>query len=80
MIHGSKIPEVMAQLDAQGKPKRFNITFRKLSTGELVNLENVTMTRYFHRQGTLVLLLPNNQFRKIRLCSIITFNGKEMYL
>lgn len=80
MIHGSKIPEVMAHLDDKGKPKRFNITFRKISTGELVELNNVTMTSYFHRQGTLVLLLPNDQFRKISLVSIITFNGKEMYL
>jgi hypothetical protein len=80
MIHGSKIPEVMAQLDDKGKPKRFNITFRKISTGELVELNDVVMTSYFHRQGTLVLSLPNNQFRKIRLVSIVTFNGKEMYL
>jgi hypothetical protein len=80
MIHGSKIPEVMAHLDEKGKRKRFDLKFRKASTGELVEANGVTLSSYYHRQGTILLLFPNNELRKIRLVTITEFNGKEVFL
>lgn len=80
MLHAGKIPGVMARMDEKGERKRFDLKFRKASTGELVEAKGVSLTSYIHSKGTLTLLFPNNQFRTIRLVTITEFNGKEVFL
>ncbi len=80
MIHASKIPLVMSQHDPNGYPKRFSLKFRKASTGELVTADNVYMSSYYHRNGTLNIIFPSKEIRKIKLCMITEFNSKEVFL
>ena len=80
MIHASKIPLIMEQTDDKGKPKKFNLKFIKLSTGEKVEANDVYMSSYYHPNGTLNLNFPNGETRKIRLPLIVEFNGKEVFI
>jgi len=80
MIHASIIPSLMEQTDEKGKPKRVNLKIRKLSTGEEIEANDVILTSYYHRNGTLNIKYPNGEIRKIHLVLITVFNGKEVYL
>mgnify|MGYP007112379565 CR=1 FL=1 len=80
MLHASIIPSLMEQRDEKGKPQKFNLKFNKLSTGETVEANDVIMTSYYHRNGTINIQWPNGEVRKIRLVLITEFNGKEVYL
>lgn len=80
MIHASKIPLIMDQKDSKGRKKTFDIAFHKLSTGELIKANNVYMSSYFHRNGTLNIVFPGGETRKIRLAMITEFNKKEVFL
>jgi len=70
----------MEQTDEKGKPKRVNLKIRKLSTGEEIEANDVILTSYYHRNGTLNIKYPNGEIRKIHLVLITVFNGKEVYL
>lgn len=80
MIHASKLPVVMSNTDDSGKPKLFSLKFRKASTGELIEANDVYMSSYYHRNGTINIVFPSKETRKIKLCSIIEFNNKEVFL
>jgi hypothetical protein len=80
MLHASIISTLMDQTDEKGKPKRVNLKFYKQSTGEKVDANDVILTSYYHRNGTLNIKWPNGDVRKIRLALITEFNGKEVYL
>ncbi len=80
MIHASKLPVIMSNIDETGKPKLFSLKFRKSSTGELIEANDVYMSSYYHRNGTLNIVFPSKETRKIKLCSIIEFNNKEVFL
>lgn len=80
MIHASKIVTVMQHLGPDNRRKSFDIQFRKLSTGELVTLQGAVLTSYYHREGSLTLRLANDEFRKIRLISIVKLNNREVFL
>ena len=70
----------MDEKDEKGKPKRVNLKFYKYSTGEKAEAQDVFLTSYYHRNGTINIQFPNGEVRKIRLALITEFNGKEVYL
>lgn len=79
MLHASKIPVVMEESDANGLPKRFNLSVYTAS-GELMECNDVCMLTYYHRKGVLNIKFPNEQVRKIRLALIVKFNNMEVFL
>jgi hypothetical protein len=79
MLHASKIPLVMDVTDEKGLPKKVNLSVYT-SKGEIMECQDVILTSYFHRNGTLNLKFPNGEIRKIRLVLIVQFNGMEVYL
>jgi hypothetical protein len=61
-------------------PIPFSMKFRKISTGELVEANNVVLTSN-HSNGRTVNLkfIESNEIRKILLISIIELNGEEIF-
>jgi hypothetical protein len=72
MIHISKVSKL-----AEEKP--FDCTFIK-QNGDIVHCNNVTCTSVHSLGRTMNLKFPNNEIRKIKLISIIEFNGMEVFI
>ena len=79
MIHVSKISLLAEQME-NGQPKLFSCKFVKRTTGEIVTVEKCFCTSVHSEGGTMNIKFPNGQIRKIRILSIIEFNGVEVYV
>lgn len=81
MIHWSKIWELMERTDSQGSPLQFQVKFVKLSTGEVREYKNCTLSS-IHSKGSTLNLLPEGESRPrtIRKVLIIEFNKHHVYL
>lgn len=80
MIHASKLFALMDERDGKGNRKPFSFKFRKVSTGEVVEATNVTLLKYYHRQGYFNIQWPNGEIRSIDYVSIIEIKGVEVAL
>jgi hypothetical protein len=73
MIHLSNIHELV-------KNAEFSMKFVK-SDGSEVYAEKCVCTSFFSRGRTLnVMFIDSNEVRKIRRCTIIEYNGEEVFL
>jgi hypothetical protein len=79
MLHHSAIPSVIERKDNKGKPVVFDITFVKLSTGEIVHAPGVQCTSSHFEPRTYNIKLQNGEIRKVRHVSILKINGKTIY-
>jgi len=80
MIHYSRLNMLMDRFDKDNRRIPFSLKFVKMSTGEVVSVNEAVCTSSFNQANTLNLLfLPSLQVRKIRRISIIEFNGQQVY-
>jgi hypothetical protein len=70
-------------MERKGPDKKripFSLSFVKMSTGQIVKVEQAVCSSNFPGNKTCNLLfLPSNQVRKIHLIAIIEFNEQEVY-
>ena len=75
MIHNSRI------FDLVELHEKFSLSFIKKSTGDRVDINECTCTSSnWHNSTINIKIFPSNEIRKIKVCSIITFNGEEVYI
>jgi len=80
MIHNSRLNMLMERTDAQKKRVPFSMKFVKLSTGEIVTVNEAVCTSSYSGNRTFnIMFLPSMQVRKIYKILIIEFNGNEVY-
>ncbi|MGE5318498.1 MAG: hypothetical protein ACM3ME_10925 [Chloroflexota bacterium] len=82
MIHLSKIVQLMEMKGKDRRPKPFSLKFVK-SSGELVTVNEAVYTSSFNggdgNATVNMMFLPSKEVRKIKLLSIIEFNGQEVF-
>lgn len=84
MIHLSKIVTLMERTGKDRKPVPFSCKFVK-STGELVIVNEAVCTSSYSggEDGNVtvnLMFLQSKEVRKVRVVSIIEFNGEEVYI
>jgi len=81
MIHYSKLGLLLERKDRDNRRVPFSLKFVKLSTGDIVHVENAVCTSSHNNPKTVnIMILSSLQVRKIRMISIIEFNGSEVFL
>lgn len=79
MIHVSVIPSICERKDVAGKPVTFS--FRAVTKkGEVIDGEQCTMTSHHSLGKTINVKFPGGEIRKIKLISLIQFNGQEVFV
>ncbi len=79
MIHVSVIPSICERKDAAGKPVTFS--FKAVtSKGEVIDGEQCIMTSHHSVGRTMNVKFPGGEIRKIKLISLIQFNGQEVMI
>lgn len=83
MIHLSKIVTLMEMKGRDRMPVTFSLKFVK-SSGELVSVKEAVCTSSYHGGDGCatvnIMCLPSKEVRKVRVISIIEFNGHEVYI
>ena len=83
MIHLSKIVTLMEMRGRDRLPVTFSMKFVK-SSGELVTVNEAVCTSSYHGTDGIasvnIMFLPSKEVRKVRVISIIEFNGHEVYI
>ncbi len=74
-IHWSEMLKLME------KGGNHQLKFVKKKTGEIVNVEDCTISSIHTKGSTINILIDGEQHPKtIRKCLIVEFNGKRVYL
>lgn len=79
-IKWTRMLELMQSTDRNGKPVTFDIEFVKMSDGSIREYKDCHLTSRYSSGGTVNIRPAGlNAPRKIRICTIVTFNKKKVY-
>lgn len=78
MLHNARVP-IQAQRQIKGCYVPFAIQFVKES-GEIVDVPSAIFRSEFFPNRTLDIEFPGGEIRTIRTCTIINFNGEEVFV
>lgn len=78
MLHISKVT-MLAETKEKGKRKPFSCRFVK-KTGQIVEAKEVVCTSVHSVGRTMNLLWPSGEVRKVKIISVIEFNGQEVFV
>lgn len=79
MIHVSVIPSICERKDASGKPVPFSFKAVTLK-GEVIEGEQCVMTSHHSAGRTINIKFKGGEIRKLKLISLIQFNGLEVMI
>ncbi len=74
MLHLSKIDILLE------RNKPMDITYTKKSTGEIIDLKQVTVTSIFGKEGTFNVLLPNNDRKTLRKLLVDRIDNIKIFM
>lgn len=74
MLHLSKIDILLER----GTP--MDIVYTKKSTGEIITLEQATVTSIYGKEGTFNILLPSNEKRTLRKILVDRIDNTKIFM
>ena len=80
MLHYQTISKIAERKNSKGEPVRFSIVYVVTSSGELRSLEDCICTSSHFRPASINIQRPDGQIRKVRCCTVLEFNGVEIYI